>query len=259
MFILHGSGSNGKSVLLNTIMALLGEYAMKAPSELLLSSKRDRHPTERADLHGKRFVAAIETEEDRRLAEVMVKEITGDDPIRARKMRQDFWEFLPTHKIFLATNHKPRVKGTDHAIWRRLKLIPFTVRIPDNLQDKELSHKLRAEFPGILGWAVRGCQEWQREGLVVPAIVTQATETYREEMDTLGDFFTDHCRIEADQKETTATLYGAFETWCNENGMKVLTKDKFGKELARRGFTPARIGSKQIRGWQGLSLQSPDT
>ena len=123
---------------------------MKAPSEHLMVSNSDRHPPERADLFGKRFVAAIETEQGRRLAEVFVKEVTGGDPIHARRMREDFWEFQPTHKVFLATNHKPVITGTDTAIWERIRLISFTVTIPQDERDTALPDRLQAELPGIL-------------------------------------------------------------------------------------------------------------
>ena len=165
LFVLYGTGRNGKSTFLNTIMAMLGAYAMKAPAELLMTSKYDRHPTEKADLHGRRLISAIETEQGRKLNEVLVKELTGGDPIRARRMREDFWEFRPTHKVFLATNHKPVITGTDHAIWERIRLIPFTVTIPKEQRDTTLPDKLLAELPGILAWAVQGCLTWQQEGL----------------------------------------------------------------------------------------------
>ncbi|MEO8495520.1 MAG: phage/plasmid primase, P4 family [Planctomycetota bacterium] len=154
--LLYGTGANGKSVFLNTVQALQGrDYAIKAAPDLLLA-KKGAHPTELADLHGKRFVACIESDDGRRLAESLVKELTGGDSIRARRMREDFWEFAPTHKIWLATNHKSTVRGTDHGIWHRVKLIPFTVTIPDDEQDKELPNKLLAELPGILTWALLG-------------------------------------------------------------------------------------------------------
>src|SRR5690606_33658354 len=125
----------------------------------------DNHPTKRAGLFGKRLVASIETEEGSRLRESLVKELTGGDRISARRMKEDYWEFEPTHKIVLATNHKPQIRGTDHAIWRRVHLVPFTVTIPDDQQDRDLPSKLRGELPGILAWCVRGCLEWQQIGL----------------------------------------------------------------------------------------------
>ena len=148
LFIFYGTGANGKSTFLNAVMAMLGDYALKATPDLLM--KGSGHPTEKTDLCGRRFVSAIETEEGRKLAEVFVKEATGGDAIRARRMREDFWQFDPTHKLFLATNHKPVVTGTDHAIWRRLRMIPFEVTTSDDDMDKKLPEKLREELPGIL-------------------------------------------------------------------------------------------------------------
>ncbi len=151
----YGTGSNGKSTMLNALQETLGpDYAMKATAGLLMASKTDAHPTGLTDLYGKRLVVAIETESGRRLNETLVKELTGGDKIRARRMREDFWEFSPTHSIVLATNHKPTVRGTDHGIWRRLRLLPFTVSIPDGQADKSMPEKLRAEAPGILAWLV---------------------------------------------------------------------------------------------------------
>jgi putative DNA primase/helicase len=212
MLILWGTGRNGKSTFLNTVMAMLGPYAMKAASDLLIATKGDRHPTERADLSGKRLVAALESGEGQRFDEVFVKEATGGDPIRARRMREDFWEFWPTHKIFLATNHKPVIKGTDEGIWRRIRLVPFTVTLAEAEQDKTLPEKLRAERSGILRWAVAGCLAWQREGLNQPDEVSSATEAYREEMDAVGRFLTERCLFVPARFTTTKALYDAYCT-----------------------------------------------
>ena len=156
LWIFWGSGANGKSTLLNIVLEMLGtDYAMKAPVDFLMR-KSGSHPTEKADLFRKRLVACVETGEGKQLDEVLVKELTGGDRIRARRMNEDFWEFTATHKAILCTNHKPVIKGTYNAMWRRLSLIPFTVCIPDDQQDKHLLDKLRRELPGILAWAVRG-------------------------------------------------------------------------------------------------------
>jgi putative DNA primase/helicase len=211
LLILWGTGRNGKSTFLNTLRALLGPYGLQAPSELLLVSHNDRHPTERADLFGKRFVAAIETEQGRKLAEVFVKEATGGDPIRARRMREDFWEFQPTHKVFLATNHKPVITGTDTAIWERIRLIPFTVTIPKDERDTTLPDKLHAELPGILAWAVRGCLAWQQDGLGEPDEVQQATAGYRTEMDVLGQFISECCLVGPHYRTKADKLYDAYK------------------------------------------------
>jgi putative DNA primase/helicase len=150
-----------------------------APPGLLVVKRGETHPTERAILFGKRLVVDMESAEGARLNEQFVKQMTGGDKITSTRMREDFWDFWPTHKVLLCTNHKPKIKETKDAIWRRLRLIPFTVRIPDEEQDKELPRKLRVESPGILAWCVRGCLEWQRHGLAEPDEVKAATKKYR--------------------------------------------------------------------------------
>src|SRR5215218_4665651 len=147
--VLYGTGANGKSTILNALLAAVHDYGMQAAPDLLVA-KKGSHPTEVADLFGKRLVASIEVEDGRRLAESLVKQLTGGDKVRARRMRQDFWQFDPTHKVFMAVNHKPEVRGTDTAIWRRIRLIPFTETIPPGEQDKKLPEKLRGELSGIL-------------------------------------------------------------------------------------------------------------
>jgi P4 family phage/plasmid primase-like protien len=250
LLILWGSGRNGKSTFLNTLRTLLGPYAMKAPSELLMVSNTDRHPTERADLLGKRLIAAIETEQGRRLAEVFVKEATGGDPIRARRMREDFWEFEPTHKVFLATNHKPVITGTDTAIWERIRLIPFTVTIPRQERDTTLPGKLLTELPGILAWAVRGCQEWQNSGLGEPEEVQHATADYKAEMDVVGQFIMECCLTGSNYRVKAAELYEAYTRWSGERADNQRT---WGMALTERGFERKR-GTAGSHWWIGITL-----
>jgi putative DNA primase/helicase len=189
-FVLWGAGANGKGTIVNCFLDLLGGYAMKATQELLMQKTGERHPTELANIFGARFVATVETDENRRLAESLVKELTGGDPITARHMREDLWTFKPTHKLFLATNHKPVIRGTDHAMWRRPKLVPFNVVIPREEWDTKLQDKLRAEWPGILAWAVRGYLDWQAHGFGIPEEVEQATRKWRADMDVWGNSLT---------------------------------------------------------------------
>jgi len=196
--VLYGTGANGKSTSLNALLEAAGDYGMQAAPDLLVA-KKGAHPTEVADLFGKRLVASIEVEDGRRLAESLVKQLTGGDKVRARRMRQDFWQFDPTHKVFMAVNHKPEVRGTDTAIWRRIRLIPFTETIQPSEQDKKLPEKLRGELSGILAWVVEGCLEWQREGLQAPKEVRKATGQYRSEMDVIGAF----CKTSARSGLTT--------------------------------------------------------
>jgi putative DNA primase/helicase len=233
----HGSGANGKSTILNTLLALLGEdYSMKAAPDMFLTRRSEAHPTERADLQGKRLVVAIETGEGRRLNEVFIKEATGGDKIRARRMREDFWEFWPTHKIMLCTNHRPVVKGTDHAIWRRIRLIPFVVRIDDDRADRRMIEKLAAELPGILAWCVRGCIAWQRSGLDAPEDVTKATDGYRAEMDILGSFLTEMCVQGRDYRCRASDLYAEFQAWSERENEAIPPQRTFGMALTERGF-----------------------
>src|SRR5262249_53729711 len=240
---------NGKSTFLNTIMAMLGAYAMKASAELLMTNKYDRHPTEEADLHGKRLIAAIETEQGRKLNEVLVKELTGGDPIRARRMREDPWQFWPTHKVFLATNHKPVISGTDNAIWERIRLIPFTVTIPKEQRDTTLPEKLQAELPGILAWAVQGCLAWQQEGLGEPVEVQQATAHYRAEMDVLGQFIAECCHEEPEYKVRSRDLYETYKRWCEGNGEHVeMSQRAFGSALLAKGYESHRSNGIWYRG-----------
>jgi P4 family phage/plasmid primase-like protien len=252
--VLYGTGANGKSTIVNALLEAAGEYGMQAAPDLLIA-KRGGHPTEVADLFGMRLVASVETEDGRRFAESLVKQLTGGDKVRARRMRQDFWEFDPTHTVFLATNHKPEVRGTDTAIWRRIRLIPFTETIPPEQQDKKLPEKLRSELPGILAWCVEGCLEWQREGLQAPDEVRKATGEYRSEMDVIGAFLRDECEVGRDYKASFADVYERYEEWCEEGGEKPETRRKFNARLKERGrFDDRRSGPGGSYEWHGLRL-----
>jgi putative DNA primase/helicase len=252
--VLYGTGANGKSTILNALLAAAGDYGMQAAPDLLVA-KKGSHPTEVADLFGMRLVASIEVEDGRRLAESLVKQLTGGDKVRARRMRQDFWQFDPTHKVFMAVNHKPEVRGTDTAIWRRLRLIPFEQTIPPAEQDKKLPQKLEAELPGILRWALEGCLEWQREGLQAPEEVRKATGAYRSEMDVIGAFLQDECEIGREFKEPFTTLYKRYEEWCEDGGERAETRRKFNARLKERGrFEARRSGPGGSNEWHGLRL-----
>jgi len=185
--VLHGGGSNGKSVLMNTIKHVLGtEFVMHASGGLLLKQQFQGHPTSLERLRGKRIVISAEIDQGRALDEPLVKRLTGEDAITARRMRQDEIEFEPTHKLMLVTNHRPRIEGTDEAIWRRVLLIPFTVSFQGDRQDHQLSEKLRGEAPGILRYLVEGCLKWQEHGLDPPAAVRAATSSYRQDSDVVS-------------------------------------------------------------------------
>ena len=253
VFFLHGVGANGKSTLLSLLLELLGDYGRQAAPGLLTLKRGESHPTELADLAGARFVAAIEVDEGRRLAEALTKWLTGGDRLKARFMRQDFFEFSPTHKLWLAANHRPTVTGSDHAIWRRLRLIPFEVSIPEAEQDKLLGNKLRQELPGVLNWTIEGCLAWQRDGLAPPEKVILATNSYREEQDVLTSFLRDRCVEGEDRKATAKELYEAYRTWSDENGDSAMSQKSLGTRLSERGFTSHR-GTGGLRWWAGLGL-----
>jgi len=251
-----GGGANGKSTFIGVIQYMLGDYARQAAPELLVSRGGDRHPTELADLFGARLVTSIEVDEGKRLAETLVKQMTGGDKMKARFMRQDFFEWVPTHKLFLAANHRPEIRGTDYAIWRRIHLVPFTVTIPEDERDPKLGEKLRAELPGILNWAIAGCLAWQRNGLGVPQAVKDATEEYRQEQDVLADFLDEHCVIDPQAYAVAGPLHKLYTTWCENGVAKALNQQAFGRRLTERGFKAdkPRIGGKQTRIWRGLRI-----
>lgn len=180
LFFCYGTGANGKSTVLNTLSGIMASYCAVAQMETFTASKADRHPTELAMLRGARLVTANETEQGRRLAEARIKSVTGGDPITARQMRQDPFTFFPQFKLAMAGNHKPGLSGVDEAIRRRIHLIPFAVKIPEEDRDQDLPEKLKAEWPGILAWMIEGCLKWQAIGLKPPDAVKKATEIYLE-------------------------------------------------------------------------------
>ena len=239
MPIAYGEGSNGKSTILGTMLDVLGpDYAMKAPPDMLMAKAHDSHPTERADLFGKRLVVAIETAEGRRLDETMVKELTGGDKIRARRMREDFWEFSPTHTLIMATNHRPKIRGTDNGIWRRLKLVPFSVKVTGDQDDKGMAAKLLGEAAGILAWAVRGCLAWQVNGsLREPDSVLAATAEYRSEQDVLGSFLAELTVQNPSIRTRCGEVYQAYKQWAEDAGERPLTLTEFGNRMKDRGIS----------------------
>ena len=233
--IAYGKGSNGKTTMFETISGMMGDYAIKTRADTLMVKRSGGVNNDIADLRGARLVTAVEAAEGQRLAESLIKELTGGDTIRARFLYHEAFSFRPSFKLLLATNHKPEIRGTDHAIWRRIRLIPFTVVIPDNEQDRHLTDKLRAEWPGILAWAVAGCLAWQRDGLGTPAEVRQATADYRAEEDVLAEFLEARCI--AGKEARSSILYAAYKLWAAD--AKIPDKDtmsqkRFGQQMAER-------------------------
>jgi putative DNA primase/helicase len=178
LFFFYGVGDNGKTTLLEVVRAMLGDYAGQIPIDTLMHKPQGGIPNDIAQLKGLRFVTSSETEEGQRLAQGRLKYLTGMNKIQARFLHREYFEFLPTYKIFFDANHQPHASASDTAVWNRIKLIPFEVSIPDAEKDRRLGEKLRAELPGILAWAVRGCVEWQKDGLQEPDVVKNATQAF---------------------------------------------------------------------------------
>lgn len=254
LFFMYGTGRNGKTTFVETLKALMGDYAKKAPSEIMMAQRYSGGASnEIAALRGARLVCLAEVEEGRRLSESMAKDLTGDDTIHARFLYQEGFDFKPQHKIWMYGNHKPVIRGTDEGIWSRIPLIPFTVYIPRAERDPSLPGKLLAELPGILRWAVEGCLEWQRGGIQFPKEILAATQEYRSEMDVLGAFIEDCCVIHTDAQVTSRAIYAAYTEWCERNGEKPIRKNLFGQRLKERGFEATK-GAQGVRGWQGIGL-----
>lgn len=253
-FIPWGAGANGKTTLTRTVFHLLGDYAAGTRAETFMVKHGESIPNDVARLMGARFVLASEAEENQRLAESLVKGVTGGDVLTARFMRAEFFDFVPVLKLWLATNHRPVIRGTDHAMWRRVRLIPFTVTIPEPEQDKTLGAKLRAEAPGILAWLVAGCRAWLASGLGEPESVRAATGEYRAAMDTLGAFIAERCTVDPEADIAARELYEEYQRWCSASNEKPISKKAFGLRLTERGFADFR--TKHERGWRGIRLRT---
>jgi putative DNA primase/helicase len=255
MFILWGHGANGKSTFRETVFALLGNYAVGADASMLVTNKRAGGATpDLARLHGRRLVTINETDQNDILNESRVKFITSHDIITARNLYQEPFDFTPTHKAFVTTNHKPIVRGTDEGIWRRLHLLPFTETIPINERDRNFRQNvLMPELPGILNWALEGLRAYQKDGLNPPQGVLLATQEYRADMDLVGRWLEERCDQDPQGKETSAALYGDYELWAKAEIGFTMTPIAFGRELGDRGFE--KITVNRARGFGGLKLR----
>jgi putative DNA primase/helicase len=254
---LHGRGANGKSVLLGTIAGIMSDYHTTAPIETFTASHGDRHPTDLAGLMGARLVSASETEEGRRWAESKIKTLTGGDPVKARFMRQDFFEFIPQFKLAIAGNHKPGLRNVDEAIRRRFHLVPFEVTIPPEERDPELAEKLKAEWPGILGWMIKGCLEWQRDGLSPPEAVKAATNEYLNSEDAVAGWIADCCERKPSWFEATVDLYASFAAWAERSGEFAGSRKHFREKLILQKLAEKNTGV--ARGFIGLRIIRGDT
>jgi putative DNA primase/helicase len=264
MFMPHGGGANLKSTCLMAPRFALGDYACEAPSDLLIARREWNAGSESAlaGLRGPRLVTTTETERSKKLAEVLAKKLTGEPEITAKFMRQDYFTYRNQTAIWLATNYKPIVQGTDHAIWRRIKLIPFEVTIPERdwLEMGEVERRLRAEVNGILAWLVEGLRMYQEEGLVPePEAIRTATEAYKEEMDPLADFIDEHFVEDPDGVVPIQSVREMYEDYMRGRPGG-LGHRQFNVLMEERGFerpkNPVRIGSAgPMKVWKGLKVR----
>lgn len=263
LYVFHGGGANGKNVLIDTVTGIMGPYACAAPPGLLTAKKHEGHPTEIADLCGRRLIVASETEEEDRLRIQFVKRLTGDASLKGRFMRQDFFEFPRTNKTILVTNNRPHISESGNAIWRRIRLVPFNVTIPPDEQDTLLAEKLKMEWPGILHWLIAGCRDWHEHGMMTPDEVRLATDAYKAEEDPLVEFIADCCiRGGANVRISRSDLLSSYQGWAVQAGeSNPLTRNAFYARI--RGLSG--VGDVEwrqagvtipVRGFKGIGLKS---
>jgi putative DNA primase/helicase len=257
LFFLYGTGANGKSVFIEAITGVLGNYHKTAPIETFTVTGVPSHPTDLAGLMGARLVTAVETEEGRRWAESKIKSLTGGDKISARFMRQDFFEFTPDFKLVIAGNHKPGLRSVDEAMRRRFHLIPFTVTIPLERRNKDLGEELKKEWRGILQWAIDGCLKWQREGLKPPPAVIDATNEYLEAEDSIAAWLAERCEINNNPNAWASSdkLYASWKSWAEASGEYVGTQKRLSEKLESRGIEKKRLPGKGTRGFRGICIK----
>jgi len=249
----YGTGGNGKGTFINTVAKIFGDYATVADMATFIASNTERHPTDLAKLNGARLVVAQETQKGRRWDENRIKALTGGDKITARFMRQDFFDFTPTFKLFICGNHKPRLNSVDEAMRRRLLLVPFTVQIPPAERDLVLQDKLEPEYPAILRWCIDGCLEWQRIGLNPPAIVSEATDAYFSEQDSLQQWLDECTVVDGGNFISLAELFASWKMWCEKQNLPPGSTRSLSDALTDRGFDKKRYTTQ--RGFIGLALK----
>lgn len=256
LFFCYGSGSNGKSVFFDVMKMLFGDYYQKAPTEMLLLRRQEGIPNDIARLRGARLVVAAELPENKKFNESRIKDLTGEDRIVARFLHGEFFEFDPTHKLWLYGNHKPIITGTDHGIWRRINLIPFTVTIPEEKKRprEELMAEFRAELPGILRWAIGGYSEWKESGLQRPRSVSEATEEFRAEMDVLGPFIDEYIEEARTYSVQFSDVYQAYTHWAQQNGEYALPLRRFNQRMRDRGYSGEQLAGKYYH-WMNIKLK----
>jgi putative DNA primase/helicase len=256
LVFVFGPGGNGKSVFVNVLTAILGDYAVTATMDAFIASHSDRHSTDLAMLRGARLVTASETEEGRQWAEARIKQLTGGDPITARFMRRDNFTYRPNFKLTIVGNHKPILRTVDDAQRRRFNLVPFNHKPP--APDRDLEQKLRGEWPAILRWAIEGCLDWQANGLIRPSSVLKATEQYFADQDLIGQWLAEECDAEPGNRwkvATSAALFASWTAYATRAGEKSGSRKPFAEEMERRGFENKR-GTGGVKEFRGVRLKS---
>jgi putative DNA primase/helicase len=262
LFFAHGTGANGKSTFANVLTGILGTgasgYAAIAPISTFTASTTDQHPTDLAMLRGARLVVAQETEENRSWAISRIKMMTGGDLITARFMRQDFFTYKPQFKLLILGNHKPALHNVDEATRRRFHLIPFTVTIPERERDPSLPERLKAEHPAILGWMMRGFEEWDRIGLAPPARVLAASAAYFADEDTVAAWIAERCDTGCAFYDTLVALYPSWKAWAEVHGERPGSAKELAKALdARPDLARHNQPETKRAGWHGLMVKPP--
>lgn len=253
-----GTGANGKTTATRGLQWALGDYASTAEPDLLLH-RNGGHPTGEMDLMGRRLVFVAETDEGRRFAESTMKRLTGGDTIRARRMRQDFVEFTPSHTPILVTNHLPAVSGDDPAIWRRIRVVPFEVVIATKDRDPDLPERLQLAADEILAWAIQGWHQYQVRGLAEPDAVLKATHDYQADSDAIGRFIDDECVTNSPAvKATTSQLFEAWQRWRSREAVPEMSQKAFGQGLDRHGH-PVTSRARDGRWREGIAVKAPDS
>ena len=257
MFMLWGTGRNGKSTFLEVIHHLMGEYAKAAHMNTFMVQQNEGIPNDLAALSSARFVSATESDEGKRLAESKIKQITGGDTITARFLHKEFFEFKPQFKIWLGTNHRPTIYGTDEGIWRRIRLIPFEVYIPDGKVDEKLTQKLISEASGILNWALQGLEEYRLHGMMEPDIVRATTDEYRAQQDWMTRFLEEDTEPSLMDDVPARKLYEKYVDWCQKTGEFKLKEAKFAEGMKQKGWQSKRKKKNGVvtRVYEGMKLR----
>lgn len=258
MFILYGTGRNGKSTLLNVFDLLLGDYHSKAEARSFLKQRNEGVRNDIAALRGARCASASEAAEGAKLNEPLIKELTGGDIIKTRFLYKEYFEFKPQFKIMMAVNSKPEVVGMDEGMWSRIRLIPFVITIPKAARDKHLISKLEAELSGILNWAIAGLKEWREHGLNEPQVILDEIEAYRDEMNLVHRFIGDGTFRKETSVVGATELYECFKLWCEEEGESYLSQKQFGRRMTEMGFVRKRrsIHGQTVTGYLGIELKT---